>query len=67
MTKCFLFHLGGHTSELIRLLGSLSENYQPRIYIVANTDKMSLDKIEQFEKSRNGEVSHTQYEQYRCS
>lgn len=48
---------GGHTTEMIRLLGSLSVYYQPRIYVLAETDKMSAEKITSFEKNRTGEVS----------
>ena len=50
----FIF-VGGHTSEMLRLMGSLSSCYQPRIYIVAETDKMSEDKINSFEKSKKKE------------
>jgi len=42
---------GGHTSELIELLKALSTNYYPRIYVIADTDKRSLSKIDDFEKS----------------
>ena len=60
-----LLVLGGHTTEMLRLLGSLSSMYHPRIYIVAQTDKMSTEKITSFEnekkkqqrKSDNSEVS----------
>ena len=47
---CFL--KGGHTTEMMRLLGSLSSYYQPRIYIVAETDKMSVEKITTFEQEK---------------
>ena len=36
-------------------MGSLSSCYEPRIYIVAETDKMSVVKIDSFEKSKNKE------------
>ena len=48
----FCFLKGGHTTEMMRLLGSLSSYYQPRIYIVAETDKMSVEKITTFEKEK---------------
>lgn len=48
----FCFIEGGHTTEMMRLLGSLSSYYQPRIYIVAETDKMSVEKITSFEKEK---------------
>jgi len=46
---------GGHTTEMLRLLGSLSVYYQPRIYVLAETDKMSAEKITSFEKNRTEE------------
>lgn len=39
---------------MMRLVGSLSSYYQPRIYIVAETDKMSAEKILSFEKTEKG-------------
>ena len=53
MTLSFSFK-GGHTTEMIRLVGALSSYYQPRIYIVAETDKMSAEKIVSFEKTKKG-------------
>ena len=53
MTLSFSFK-GGHTTEMIRLVGALSAYYQPRIYIVAETDKMSAEKIVSFEKTKKG-------------
>lgn len=38
---------------MMRLVGSLSSYYQPRIYIVAETDKMSAEKIFSFEMTEN--------------
>ncbi|XP_069050202.1 UDP-N-acetylglucosamine transferase subunit ALG14 isoform X2 [Lepisosteus oculatus] len=43
---------GGHTTEMLRLLESLSQAYVPRHYIIADTDKMSEDKIRFLEASR---------------
>lgn len=43
---------GGHTTEIIRLMGSLSQAYSPRHYVIADTDKMSEDKIRTFEASK---------------
>uniref|UniRef100_A0A8C8ZFC6 UDP-N-acetylglucosamine transferase subunit ALG14 n=1 Tax=Prolemur simus TaxID=1328070 RepID=A0A8C8ZFC6_PROSS len=43
---------GGHTTEILRLLGSLSNAYSPRHYIVADTDEMSANKINSFELDR---------------
>ncbi|KAK3551401.1 hypothetical protein QTP70_016627 [Hemibagrus guttatus] len=49
---------GGHTTEIIRLMGSLSQSYTPRHYVIADTDKMSEEKIRAFEASK--EKSSTQ-------
>ena len=39
---------------MLRLVGALSAYYQPRIYIVAETDKMGAEKIVSFEKTKKG-------------
>ncbi|XP_014789652.1 UDP-N-acetylglucosamine transferase subunit ALG14 homolog isoform X2 [Octopus bimaculoides] len=44
---------GGHTMEMIRLLSGLTEKYYPRHYVVANSDKFSNTKIEEFEQRRS--------------
>ncbi|XP_059941528.1 UDP-N-acetylglucosamine transferase subunit ALG14 homolog isoform X4 [Mesoplodon densirostris] len=43
---------GGHTTEMLRLLESLSYAYSPRHYIIADTDEMSAHKINSFEVNR---------------
>lgn len=43
---------GGHTTEILRLLESLSDAYSPRHYILADTDKMSAMKIDALEHAR---------------
>ncbi|XP_072854074.2 UDP-N-acetylglucosamine transferase subunit ALG14 isoform X2 [Pogona vitticeps] len=43
---------GGHTTEILRLLGSLSQKYSPRHYVLADSDKMSEEKIRSFEQKR---------------
>ncbi|XP_030063144.1 UDP-N-acetylglucosamine transferase subunit ALG14 isoform X1 [Microcaecilia unicolor] len=52
---------GGHTTEILRLLGSLSQSYSPTHYIMADSDKMSEDKICSFERSRGKQSSKFQY------
>ena len=43
---------GGHTAEMLRLLGGMNlENYTSRTYVVAEGDKMSVDKVENFESN----------------
>ncbi|KAJ8278003.1 hypothetical protein GJAV_G00082680 [Gymnothorax javanicus] len=44
---------GGHTTEILRLVDSLSQAYSPRHYVIADTDKMSEHKIRSLEASRN--------------
>lgn len=48
---------GGHTTEIIRLMESLSAVYTPRHYVIADTDRMSEDKICTFEASRQSSKS----------
>ncbi|XP_006114197.2 UDP-N-acetylglucosamine transferase subunit ALG14 [Pelodiscus sinensis] len=52
---------GGHTTEMLRLLGSLSLSYSPRHYIFADSDKMSEDKIRSFEQNRAETFSNFQF------
>lgn len=41
---------GGHTAEMLRLLGGMNlDNYTPRVYVIAEGDKMSVEKVEKFE------------------
>ncbi|TDG97028.1 hypothetical protein EPR50_G00220500 [Perca flavescens] len=44
---------GGHTTEILRLMESLSAAYTPRHYVIADTDRMSEEKICTFESSRH--------------
>ncbi|KAG9351089.1 hypothetical protein JZ751_024979 [Albula glossodonta] len=44
---------GGHTTEILRLVESLSQAYSPRHYVIADTDKMSEDKIRTLENAKN--------------
>ncbi|GAB1600092.1 UDP-N-acetylglucosamine transferase subunit ALG14 homolog [Argonauta hians] len=56
---------GGHTMEMIQLLSGLTEKYHPRHYVVANSDKFSDTKIEEFEKRRSlGDDSDKAYKVY---
>ncbi|XP_070157751.1 UDP-N-acetylglucosamine transferase subunit ALG14-like isoform X1 [Polyergus mexicanus] len=41
---------GGHTAEMLRIVRHLSfENYSPRVYIRAQTDKLSAEKVRDLE------------------
>ena len=45
--------VGGHTTELLRMLKSLPNiNFKQVNYIVANSDKMSSNKIKAFEEEK---------------
>ncbi|XP_068098687.1 UDP-N-acetylglucosamine transferase subunit ALG14 isoform X1 [Hyperolius riggenbachi] len=44
---------GGHTTEILRLLSSLTKSYSPTHYVLAETDKMSEDKICSFEARKD--------------
>ncbi|XP_062962890.1 UDP-N-acetylglucosamine transferase subunit ALG14 homolog isoform X1 [Cynocephalus volans] len=55
---------GGHTTEILRLLGSLSSAYSPRHYIIADTDEMSAKKINSFELDRADRDPSTMYTKY---
>lgn len=48
---------GGHTTEIIRLMESLSAVYTPRHYVIADTDRMGEDKVCTFEASRQSSKS----------
>lgn len=52
---------GGHTTEILRLVGSLSASYSPRHYVIADTDRMSEDKVRALEAARTEERSQPQY------
>ncbi|KAK2870268.1 hypothetical protein QQF64_021769 [Cirrhinus molitorella] len=52
---------GGHTTEIVRLMGTLSQSYNPRHYIIADTDKMSEEKIRTFEAEREKSGSPSQF------
>ncbi|KAA8580500.1 UDP-N-acetylglucosamine transferase subunit ALG14 isoform X1 [Etheostoma spectabile] len=52
---------GGHTTEILRLMESLSAAYTPRHYVIADTDRMSEDKICTFERSKQHLDSESQF------
>ncbi|KAM5162157.1 UDP-N-acetylglucosamine transferase subunit ALG14 [Callospermophilus lateralis] len=55
---------GGHTTEILRLVGSLSSAYSPRHYVIADTDEMSSNKIKSFERDQANRDCSTMYPQY---
>ncbi|XP_042366583.1 UDP-N-acetylglucosamine transferase subunit ALG14 homolog [Plectropomus leopardus] len=52
---------GGHTTEILRLMECLSAAYTPRHYVIADTDRMSEEKICSFETSRQHSDSESQF------
>lgn len=45
---------GGHTAEMLTVLGGMQlDNYQPRVYVAAEGDEMSVKKTGAFESQRN--------------
>ncbi|KAK1165277.1 hypothetical protein AOXY_G13769 [Acipenser oxyrinchus oxyrinchus] len=52
---------GGHTTEILRLMASLSRSYSPRHYVIADTDKMSEDKIRTLENSQKEKDTTRQF------
>ncbi|XP_078018911.1 UDP-N-acetylglucosamine transferase subunit ALG14 isoform X3 [Epinephelus lanceolatus] len=51
---------GGHTTEVLRLMECLSAAYTPRHYVIADSDRMSEEKICTFERSRQHSDSESQ-------
>ena len=49
---CHIYIAGGHTKEMLTLVSCIGSQYTPRYYIMANTDKMSKDKVKQFESTK---------------
>jgi hypothetical protein len=43
---------GGHTKEMLTLVSCIGSQYTPRYYIMSYTDKMSKDKVKQFESTK---------------
>ncbi|XP_073427493.1 UDP-N-acetylglucosamine transferase subunit ALG14 isoform X2 [Dendrobates tinctorius] len=52
---------GGHTTEILRLLSVLSTSYYPIHYVLAETDKMSEEKIHSFETSKEKTSTEPKY------
>ncbi|KAM8822673.1 calponin-3a isoform 1-T1 [Spinachia spinachia] len=52
---------GGHTTEILRLVQSLSATYTPRHYVIADSDRMSEEKICTFESSKQPPHSESQF------
>lgn len=55
---------GGHTTEILRLVGSLSSAYSPRHYVIAESDEMSAKKIHSLELARAQNDSTTEHTSY---
>ncbi|XP_064003368.1 UDP-N-acetylglucosamine transferase subunit ALG14 homolog isoform X3 [Pogoniulus pusillus] len=53
--------MGGHTTEILRLLSCLSDSYSPRHYVFADSDEMSEAKICSFEQKKAETFSNSQF------
>ncbi|VDN01386.1 unnamed protein product [Thelazia callipaeda] len=58
---CSVLGSGGHSTELLSLMAAFEKQFHHRIYVVADTDKLSIQKVIEFEKSLD--VGHFQIEQ----
>ncbi|PAV82928.1 hypothetical protein WR25_00955 [Diploscapter pachys] len=47
---CCVMGSGGHTTEMINLLKEMNDAYSPRIYVIAETDQMSQQKVIEHEQ-----------------
>uniref|UniRef100_A0A8R1IEI1 UDP-N-acetylglucosamine transferase subunit ALG14 n=1 Tax=Caenorhabditis japonica TaxID=281687 RepID=A0A8R1IEI1_CAEJA len=52
---CAVLGSGGHTTEMLELIKNFDNEFNMRIYIIADTDTISEDKAVAHEKSRNNE------------
>lgn len=53
LLTCCSSSAGGHTAEMLKLLGTLQlERYSPRSYVVASTDAMGTAKAQAFEQQQ---------------
>jgi Oligosaccharide biosynthesis protein Alg14 like len=53
LLTCWSTTAGGHTAEMLKLLGALQlDRYSPRSYVVASTDAMGTAKAQAFEQQR---------------
>ncbi|CAG9539323.1 unnamed protein product [Cercopithifilaria johnstoni] len=52
MRICCVAGSGGHTAELLILMSAFKQQFGHRIYIVSHTDRLSEQKIIEFEKSQ---------------
>ncbi|VDM59665.1 unnamed protein product [Angiostrongylus costaricensis] len=52
ISVCCVMGSGGHTMEMIELLKTMGPDYNRRCYIIADTDRISKDKVIEFESLR---------------
>ncbi|CAB4440094.1 unnamed protein product [Rhizophagus irregularis] len=60
---CIVLGSGGHTMEMLQLAEGLDfqKIYRPRIYVIANNDHLSLEKVHEFENRKTGDKSNKYY------
>ncbi|XP_061820703.1 UDP-N-acetylglucosamine transferase subunit ALG14 [Nerophis lumbriciformis] len=56
---------GGHTTEMLRLMEHLCCVFSPRFYVIADSDRMSEDKVSTFEKCKDCNTSDSKFSIYR--
>lgn len=47
---------GGHTFEMLHIIRNIREKIRPRIYVIADTDLLSEQKVKDFEESKKSSV-----------
>ncbi|KAJ1725634.1 UDP-N-acetylglucosamine transferase subunit [Coemansia erecta] len=58
-TLCIVLGSGGHTAEMARLLQGVDfDRYARRMYVVGDSDLLSLDQIGSLEAARDHEAEH---------
>lgn len=53
LTLCAVAGSGGHTAELLSVMRAFKKQYGRRVYILAHTDKLSEQKVLEFEQSQS--------------
>ncbi|KAK9763808.1 UDP-N-acetylglucosamine transferase subunit [Basidiobolus ranarum] len=61
----FFLGSGGHTAEMLQLINSLElKKYSPRIYVCADSDALSENKVKEYENTK-GSLEGVEYRVYK--
>jgi hypothetical protein len=52
----YFVYVGGHTSEMLKLIKDIPDHYCPRHYIVGEDDHLSFSKLEEYEHARGSNL-----------